>query len=234
MSSERLTALVERCALGPGDHVLEVGCGKGAFLVALLTRWPEATGEGFDRNPWFLADARAAAVAAAGDVARRVSYVETDTPGALLVDRAAAMTVAMGATGVFGGDQAATVAALVAATRPGGVVVFADGLWLREPPADGLASFGMARDELADRVEGLAGLGVAAGAAVLDIEVVDEAEWDDYESSYVGSLRSWAAADPDDPERDALLDRAAVMERSYAAWRRDAFGYAIGRFRVPD
>ena len=233
MSDGRQDALVGRLPLAAGDHVLEVGCGKGAFLVAVLGRWPRATAEGFDRNPWFLADARDAAAAAGPDIARRVSFVETDAPGALIDDRAAAMTVAMGATGAFEGDQAATVRALARATRPGGVVVFADGLWLRQPPPDGLAAFGMARDELVDGVEGFAGLGIDAGLEPLDVEVVDEAEWDAYEASYAGAVDAWAAANPADPDRAAFLARAAAMRASYAAWRRDAFGYAIGRFRVP-
>jgi trans-aconitate methyltransferase len=232
MSDERVAALVERCDVAAGDHVLELGSGKGAFLVALLRRHPGATAEGFDRNPWFLREAREAAAAAGPEVATRLSFVETDAPGVMLPDRSAALTVAMGATGILGG-QAETVAGLMAATRPGGTVVFADGLWLREPDAGGLAAFGMARDELADGLEGFAALAVASGMAVVDIEVVGEDEWDAYEASYAGAVDRWAAANPDDPDRVAFVERAALMRSSYVAWRRDAFGYAIGRFRVP-
>jgi Methyltransferase domain len=233
MSDARMAGVVEVCPLGPGDHVLELGVGKGAFLVPCLARRPGATAEGFDRNPWFLAAARAAAAAVGGDVADRVSFIETDAPGVPLADRAAALTVAMGATGILGG-QRETVAGLSAATRPGGTVLFADGLWLRIPPADGLADFGMTRDELADGVEGFAALGIEAGLEPLGVDVVTDAEWDDYEASYAAAVERWAAANPDDGERTAFLERAALMRASYAAWRRAAFGYAIGRFRVPD
>ncbi len=232
MSGSRLADLATGCRLSRGDHVLEQGVGKGAFLVALLGRWPGATAEGFDRNPWFLAAARATAVDAGADIATRLSLVETDAPGVMLADRSVAMTVAMGATGIVG-DQAETVAALAAATRPGGTVVFADGFWSRLPPADGLAAFGMALDELADDVDGFAALGAAAGLAVEAVDVVDVAEWDDYEGSYAAAVERWAASNPDDPERVAFLERAARMRSSYADWRRDAFGYAIARFRVP-
>ena len=233
MSEARLAALAADCPLAPGDHVLEVGCGKGAFLIALLARWAGATAEGFDRNPWFLAEARSAAAAAGPEVARRVSFIETDAPGVRIAERAAAMSVAMGATGAFGGDASATMRALVGAVRPGGLVVFADGLWIREPPADGLAAFGMARDELPDGVEGFAALGREAGLRVEGVEVVDDVEWDAYEAAYAGAIEAWAAVHPDDPERAAFLTRADAMRASYAAWRRDAFGYAIGRVRAP-
>jgi SAM-dependent methyltransferase len=236
VSEARLASLVERSVLGSGDHVLEPGCGKGAFLVDLLRRWPEATAEGFDRNPWFLADARVAARAAdaaGADVTRRVSWVETDAPAVLLEGRAAALTVAMGATGILAGDQGATVGLLARATRPGGVVVFGDGLWIREPSAAGLRAFGMARDELVDGPDGFVGLAVAEGLEVLDVEVVSDEEWDAYESAYAAAIGAWAADHPDDPDHDEFLARSALMRASYDEWRRDAFGFAIGRFRVP-
>jgi hypothetical protein len=113
------------------------------------------------------------------------------------------------------------------------MVLFADGFWSRLPPSDGLAAFGMTLDELADGVDGFAALGAQAGLAVEAVDVVDVPEWDDYEGSYAAAAQRWAAANPDDPERDAFLERAALMRSSYADWRRDAFGYAVARFRVP-
>jgi trans-aconitate methyltransferase len=230
MAGERLDALVARAPLGSGDHVLEIGCGKGDLLTRLLARWPEATAEGFDRNPWFLEIARS--IAASAGVAGRVSFVETDAPGVMIADRGVAMAVAMGASGILG-DHAATVAGLARAVRPGGVVVFGDGLWIREPLASGMASFGMTRDELPDRPEEFAALGVQAGLEVLEIDVVDDAEWDAYEDAYAGAVEAWAAANPDDAEAGAFLERAQLFRSSYAEWRRDAMGFAIARFRVP-
>ena len=143
------------------------------------------------------------------------------------------MTVAMGATGVYEGSQSATIAGLAGATRPGGVVVFGDGLWIREPSAAGLRAFGMAQDELVDGPEGFAALGVELGLEVLDVEVVDDDEWESYEAAYAEGIASWATAHPDDPEHDEFVARSAMMAESYRDWRRDAFGFAIGRFRVP-
>lgn len=233
ISGQRLDAVVERCDLAAGDHVLEVGCGKGDLLVRLLRRWTGATAEGFDRNPWFLADARTAALAAGEGVARRVSFIETDLAGALIADREAAITIAVGATGVYEGDQAATVRALAAATRPGGTVLFGDGLWIREPLASGLTAFGMAHDQLVEGVDGFAALGIAAGLDVGEVEVVGDAEWDAFEADHAGAIQAWAAAHPDDPEREGFVARSAAMAATYREWRRDAFGFAIGRFRVP-
>jgi SAM-dependent methyltransferase len=230
ISGERLDRQVERTPLHRGDHVLELGCGKGELVARLLSRWPEATAEGFDRNPWFLASARAAAERAG--VAGRVSFVETDAPRALVADRSVAMGIAMGASGIVG-DHAATVACLARAVRPGGVVLFGDGVWVREPPSSGLASFGMTRDELPDGLDGFTAIAAQAGLDVLDIEIVDQVEWDTYERSYADAIERWAATNRSDPEVEAFLARAQLFRSSYAEWRRDAFGFAVARFRVP-
>ena len=230
MSAERIADLGVRCGLESGDHVLEIGSGKGRLLIDLLTRWSAATAEGFDRNPWFLADARAAAMRAG--VTERVSFVETDVPGALIGDRSAALAVGIGATGILGG-QRATVTGLADAVRPGGTVVFGDGLWIREPPASGLAAFGMTRDEVADGVDAFAALGASAGLEVADVDVVSQDEWDAYEDDYAGAVERWAASNEDDADAPAFLERAALFRSSYAEWRRDALGFAIARFRVP-
>jgi len=216
--------------LAPGARIVELGSGKAALLIRLLRRWPGTSAEGFDRNPWFIAEARAAAANAG--VAGRLSLIDTDAPGALLAGRSVDLAIGIGATGIVG-DQAETLAFLASIVGPGGHVVFGDGAWVADPDPDGLAAFGMARDELADGADGLAALGRAAGLEVIAVELVTPGEWDAYEAAYAGAADDWVAANPDDPERDAIAARAAGMRASYAGWRRAAMGFAIGFFRVP-
>jgi SAM-dependent methyltransferase len=230
LAGARLDALVDRLELAPGDHVLELGSGKGDLLVRILRRWPGVTGEGFDRNPWFIAEAIASARAAG--VADRLSLIETDVPGVLIADRGAVLAIAMGATGILG-DGAATVAGLAGAVRPGGHVLFGDGVWLAEPPADGLAAFAMTRGELPFGGEGIVAWGVELGLEPVDVETITPAEWDAYESAYTGAIDEWAAANPDDPEHDEFVARAAMFRTTYLAWRRDAMGFVAARFRRP-
>jgi SAM-dependent methyltransferase len=230
LSPERLASIVERLDLAPGSRVIELGSGKGELLVRILARWPGVSAEGFDRSPWFLADARAAADAAG--VLDRLSLIETDAPGPLVADREVDLAIAVGATGVLGGDQAATIGLLAGAVRHGGLVLFGDGAWIGEPSADGLAAFGMTRDELVEGPDGLAALGIGADLEPLAVEVVSHEEWDAYESAYAGAVERWASRHPDDPERDGFLARARSMAASYATWRRDAMGFAVGLFRV--
>jgi len=229
LSPERLASIVERLDLAPGSRVIELGPGKGEVLVRILARWPGVSAEGFDRSPWFLAEARVAAEA--DGVLDRLSLIETDAPGPLVADRVFDLAIAVGATGVVGGDQATTIGVLAGAVRRGGLVLFGDGAWIREPSASGLAGFGMTRDELVDGPDGLAALGIEAGLEPLAIDVASDDEWDAYESAFAGAVERWASRHPDDPERDGFLERSRSMAVSYATWRRDAMGFAIGLFR---
>lgn len=98
-------------------------------------------------------------------------------PGSLLTDGRADLAIAMGASGILG-DQAATLAGLAAAVRPGGSIVFGDGVWSAEPPDEGLASFGMTRGELPSGPAALLAIGRGLGLVPLDVETVSQAEWD--------------------------------------------------------
>ena len=79
---------------------------------------------------------------------------------------------------------------------------------MADPPPDGLAAFGMTRDELPDGVDGLTGLASAAGLEPVSVELVSTDEWDAYEAAYADGIEAWAAAAPDDPDRDAFLARS--------------------------
>lgn len=139
----------------------------------------------------------------------------------------------MGATGIVG-DASATLAFLASIVGPGGQVIFADGVWVADPPPGGLASFGMRREELPDGVPGLTALAVAAGLDPVSVELASSDEWDAYEAAYAGAIEAWVlTVGPEDPDRAAFLARAASFRESYADWRRACMGFAIGWFRRP-
>ena len=229
VSPARLDALVDALELPAGARVVELGCGKADLLVRILGRWPNVSAEGFDRNPWFLADAREAADSVG--VSARLSLIDTDAPGAMLAGRSVDLAIAVGATGIVG-DVAETLAFLATIVEPGGQVVFGDGAWVAPPPGDGLAAFGMTRDELPDGAAGFTALAVAAGLEPIEVDLVSTDEWDTYEDAYAGAIEHWAATvGHDDPDRESFLERAAMFRATYAGWRRACLGFALGRFR---
>jgi hypothetical protein len=156
--------------------------------------------------------------------------VEADAAGLPAPEGGVDLAVSMGASGAIGthADALRWLARRVAA---GGPVLFGDGVWAGEPSADGLAAFGMERDELPDGLDGQRELGRREGLEPVWSELVSAGEWDDYEAGYADAMERWAAANPSDPERHAFLARAAAMRDSYAAWRRGTFGFGITLFR---
>jgi SAM-dependent methyltransferase len=211
--------------------MLELAPGKGELLVRLLAAHPDARATGIDRSPWFLRDAQARA--AELGVADRLELRDEDATQVSWPVDALDLAIAVGAAGIIG-DHAATVAALARMVRPGGgLVLFGDGVWIGEPPAEWLAAFGMERGELPNGLDGQQALGAAAGLEPLWSELVTVEEWDDYESGYGSLVERWATAHPEDPDRDAFMARTTLMRQSYAEWRRDSFGFGITLFRRP-
>ena len=218
-----------RVSLPVRARVVELACGKGEVLARLLAANPRATALGIDRSPWFLSDA--AGRAAGLGVADRLELREADATAFPWPAGSADLVISMGAAGILG-DHTKTLATLGAMVRPGGgLVLFGDGIWLSEPPPEGLASFGMTRDELPDGLDGQRALGAAAGLEPAWSEAVSVEEWDAYEGAYADGIRSWAASNPDDPEREVFLARSTAMRASYDAWRRGCFGFGITLFR---
>lgn len=219
-----LDAAVAAGVLRPGARVLDIGCGKGDLLVRLARRG--ATGLGIDVNGAFLADARR--LAADAGVAGRLRFELADGNG-LETDGAFDLVACVGATHAIGGpdDAPARLAALAA---PGGAVLIGEGFWAAEPTPDQLATFGMEPGEM-EGLEVTLERMRAPGLALVATRVAGAEGWDAYEAEYAGALDRWVAANPDDPERDALAERATMFRSTWATWRRDAMGFVVALLR---
>lgn len=101
--------------LPPGSAVLDVGCGVGRLVVPLAVESPAVSWVGYDPSPAMLGHAADAAIAA------NATVTLTDRWDAIgPVDAAYSMLVLQHLPAA---EQEATVAALGALVRPGGVVV---------------------------------------------------------------------------------------------------------------
>lgn len=228
ISDDRIDRIIARLELAPRARVVELACGKAELLARLVAAHPGVRAVGIDRSPWFLRDARSRA--AELGVTDRLELLEADATSYAWPIAEVDLAVAIGAAGILG-DHVATLEALCRMVRAGGgLVLFGDGVWIGEPPRDGLVAFGMERSELPDGLTGQQVLGIGAGLEPRWSELSTVEEWDAYESAYGALVEPWADRYPDDPDRPAFLGRASMMRSSYASWRRASFGFAITLF----
>ncbi|GAA4553523.1 class I SAM-dependent methyltransferase [Pseudonocardia xishanensis] len=222
-------AFLDAARLGPGRHVLDVGCGTGATVRAAAERCPGGTVLGVDLSAAMLARARR-------DAPPGTTFLQADAqihpfPDAAF-DRVLSRTGAM-----FFADPDAAFANLARALRPGGRMTlltwqaYAENPWLRElaramsgaeppVPPPGPGPFGLSDP---DRIHTL-----LTGAGLVDVRITglraphvlgrDPAEAEAVVTDLMGWLRP--ADRPLDDLRDLLRARTGPDGVAFgsAAW----------------
>jgi SAM-dependent methyltransferase len=224
LAEATVDALLARLALAPGARVLDVGCGKAQMLVRLVERYG-AAGVGIDPNGAFLDAARP--WARDGRLvlhARRVQEVA-------LAPASFDVALCIGSTHALGRypDALRGLAALV---RPGGTLVLGEGYWKQPPAPAYLALLGGTEDEFTTH-EGNIRSGEKMGLGLRFAITASDAEWDAYEGLYADSIERFAAAHPQDPDRDAMLARSRAWREGYLKWGRSTLGFGVYAFGRP-
>ncbi len=222
LSAARAQALMRVMALEQDDRVLDIGCGKGNFLVDLLAS-TQARGIGVDINPAFIAAAAAAARERGVDdrIELRAGALQEKVAS---TDRFDAV-VCMGASQAVG-SLADAFAWTFRALNPGGVALFGDGYWKRRPDPGYLAHLGATEDEMADHA-GNAAKARVAGFRVLSTATASDDEWDAYEGRYCAAVERHVDAHPEDPDADAMGARIRAWHDGYLRWGRDTLGFGF-------
>ena len=206
----QIDEVVGRIPLGPGDRVLDIGCGVGELLFLLHAR-TGAGGVGIDSSPVQIAAARRRTPEGSG-----LEFVEGDA--AEHAGTGYALTACLGSIHALGGLQPG-LARMAQMTRPGGWVLLADGFWRREPDAVYLSTLGATRDELPDRT-GLLLAGTRHGLTTTYVAETSEQAFDRYEWTLIHN----GEADG----RPPVVEWAARARARYAGpGGRDTLGFAL-------
>ncbi|GAA1981831.1 SAM-dependent methyltransferase [Kitasatospora viridis] len=221
LSDESVAVLLGRAIVTGRERVLDLGCGEAAWLLRALAAHPELTADGVDTDAGSLTLAREAAERLG--VVRRLGLHHrpaAEFAGPHQYD----LVLCVGATHAFDG----LLPALAAARRhlaPGGRVLVGEGYWQREPDRAALDGFGGAAREDFDELPALVDRLLADGWTPTAGHQSTQAELDDYEWCWTGSLADWALDHPSDP----LAPHATELARDHrAGWLhgyRGAFGF---------
>jgi SAM-dependent methyltransferase len=220
LSDARVARIIR--TLQPLDRarVVEVGCGWAELLLRIAAAQPSVTAIGIDADPGAIEHglANAAARGIADRVDLRVGDVRQWDPPT------ADVAICVGASHAWGGTAAA-LDALRLVVRPGGRVLFGEGIWLRTPTDEAVAALGGDPAEfgtLADLVD----LAVTRGLRPLDVSQASVDEWDAFESGYALAWERWLLDHPDDPAAEEVRAKADQHRARWLRGYRGVLGFA--------
>jgi SAM-dependent methyltransferase len=230
LSPQLLDKVVSAARLKPGTRTLDLGCGNAAMSIHLAQTWGCEV-DAIERSPAVAAIAaeRIAASAAPGQV--RLHNVSSRD--FLDAARPYELIVCAGASGVVEGppEPAAVIAALRPHIAPGGFLLWADGVWKREPDPMFVAMMGNLA-AYKHHGENIAA-GEAAGLVPYYAATSPDQDWDDFTWRMTASVEHWLAAHPDDPDAAMVRQRSAFLRAAYIAQGRDTLGFGLYLFRAP-
>lgn len=222
ISSATLDAVIARATLPPGSSAIDVGCGKGEFLLRLAARY-DVFAEGIDLSQSRIDEAHVAGKRRPLD--GRVRFICTDVATFVPRKSGYSLTACVGSTHALGGLEAA-LATLRKWTVPGGWVVVGEGFWVKEPEPEYLAALGAEKGELG--AEGwIEEIARKVGLEPVEKWVASREEWDAYENALLEGIEKHVRDTPADREGPEMLREQRAFHAAQLKWGRDTMGFAV-------
>ena len=173
LSEAKLDEIIELLALPPGARVLDIGCGKGEFLVRTAVRWG-CQAAGVDLSPHFVAHARAR-VQSAG-LEHSVRIVEGNGSEHRADPSSFDASACFGASWIWGGFKQ-TLDALRTWTKPGGLLLSGEPFWRRPPSPEYLKASELSESMFSSHAGNVA-IGTDLGLRLMHTIVSSHDDWD--------------------------------------------------------
>ena len=221
--------LMNPISLGKTEELIERLCLPDSGRVLDVERY-EVAGTGLDASPITIEEARRN-VAGRG-LNGRIELLHMD--GAKYeLDRGAMLDLAscIGASWVFHGHKG-TLEAISRMAQPGGLVLVGEPFWRTEPDSNYLELTGQGASDYGTHRSNVQ-TGLDLGLSCLYTVVSHEDDWDRYEGLQWQAAERYAAAHPDDPDVEELLQTSNKNRDAYLRWGRDCLGWAMYLFRKP-
>lgn len=227
ISEPGIEELEQVLALESGMRVLDIACGHGELLLRLAEH-SGIQGVGVDASPF--AHARAVANRESRDGDLDVTFLH-GRGEEYVAEGAFDVVSCIGASWIWSG-WAGTLDALLAMTKPGGLVLAGEPYWIEEPTDEYLQIEKLQRDEF-PRLEAYHRGGLDRGLSLVWMRRSTPDEWDRYEMLQTASFDAFLREHPDHPEVEAIRARLGPGKEAYLRWGKDCCGFALWLWRKP-
>jgi ubiquinone/menaquinone biosynthesis C-methylase UbiE len=226
VSAQTLDRVLAVSGIAHGWRCVDLGCGPAAMALHLAEHYG-AEVEAVDRSPVMLdlAKGRAKNRHIQFTLAESADWLATAQPCDLLMAVGAGMLVP-GAT-----TNAAQLAGLASAVKPGGRLLWGETFWKREPSPQLRAATGPVAALYASHADYVAA-GEAAGLTPLYAAVSSEQDWDEYAWRYASAVEAFAATHADDPAAAVMRERIGQWRTMYLREGRETLGFGLYLFGV--
>jgi len=227
MSKLKLDGLLSLLDMKEGSRVLDIGCGKGEFLIRLYELF-NISGIGVDISPYFIKECRKTKNKRISE--SDVKFLEMDGSKYKpdkneLFD----LTVCLGASFTYNGFIQ-TIKALKNMTEPDGTIIVGEPFWLKEPDDEYLKMSGIKKEEYNSHY-GNIDIAEKEGLTCTYTLVSNNDDWDHYETLQWLSACSYINSNPDDPDNPELLEKIKKAKTEYLLYGRDTLSWAIYIFK---
>lgn len=187
---------------GPGETVVDIGCGWGERLLRVLAASPELHGVGVDTNARVIERARH--VARERGLSARSSLIVGDAKS--VSPPSAGSAICIGASQAWATDSTArgspldygrALRSLRGLVAGQGRVVYGEAIWSTPPTAKAIAPLGGRVDEFVSLDE-LVEIAVSCDFMPVAFHEASLDEWDSFESGFSAPFANWLALHPKD------------------------------------
>lgn len=228
INEKKIDKVIELLALKDNDKVIDIGAGKGEILLRIIERY-QSKCTAIEKYAYFTEQLQVNAQSRG--ISNNIKIITEDANVALeRLNDPFDVAICIGSTHALGGLHE-TLDILRKCVKKGGYVLIGEGYWKQQPSKEYLEALGGAEEsEFRSHSENVM-LGEKVGLIPVWSYTTNDDEWDEYEWLYAMSIENYCYENPDDPDKDAMLQKIRTWKSTYLKWGRDTLGFGIYLFR---